>query len=238
MISTLLGLSLNPTDILNSLSPYGEIGVMVIVFAETGLLLGFFLPGDSLLFTAGVLAAQSATGSHSLGPALDIGLLLPLCFVGAFLGSEVGYLIGKHLGPRLFTKPNSRLFKQEYVERTREFFERHGPKTIVIARFVPIVRTFTPIMAGVGSMPRRVYTLYNLIGALMWAVGITMLGWVIGDAIGDNIDTYLLPLIALVIAISLIPPAIEWRRSRRARASNLDPTAEARELEEILDPDD
>jgi len=238
VISTLLGLSLNPTNILNSLSPYGEIGVMVIVFAETGLLLGFFLPGDSLLFTAGVLAAQSATGSHSLGPTLDIGLLLPLCFVGAFLGSEVGYVIGKHLGPRLFTKPNSRLFKQEYVERTREFFERHGPKTIVIARFVPIVRTFTPIMAGVGSMQRRVYSIYNLIGALIWAVGITMLGWVIGDAIGKNIDTYLLPLIALVIAISLIPPAIEWRRARRTRASKLDPEAEAHELEEILNPDD
>ena len=240
MISTLLGLSLNPTDILNSLSPYGEIGVMVIVFAETGLLLGFFLPGDSLLFTAGVLA-QSATGSHSLGPTLDIGLLLPLCFVGAFLGSEVGYLIGKHLGPRLFTKPDSRLFKQEYVERTREFFERHGPKTIVIARFVPIVRTFTPIMAGVGSMRRRVYSIYNLIGALIWAVGITMLGWVIGDAIGNNIDTYLLPLIALVIAISLIPVLIEWRRARRttaAAAPKPDPAAEAQQLEEILNPDD
>ena len=235
MISTLLGLSLDPRDLLNSLSPYGEIGVMLIVFAETGLLLGFFLPGDSLLFTAGVLAAQGN---------LRVGVLVPLCFVGAFLGSEVGYLIGKHLGPRLFTRPDSRLFKQEYVERTREFFERHGPKTIVIARFVPVVRTFTPIMAGVGSMRRRVYSTYNLIGALIWAVGITMLGWAISDAIGSNIDTYLLPLVALVIAISLLPAVIEWRRARRASGAAPtpgtapDPVTEARGLEEILNPDE
>jgi membrane-associated protein len=192
-------------SIVDSLSPYGEIVLALIIFAETGLLLGFFLPGDSLLFTAGVLAGQGK---------LDLVLVVSTCFVGAFLGSEVGYVIGEKLGPRLFNKPDSRLFKQEYVERTKEFFDRHGPKTIVLARFVPVVRTFTPVMAGVGRMKRRTYTTYNLIGAVLWAIGVTVLGWALGDAIGENIDTYLLPLVAVVVAISLLPVFLEWRRSQ------------------------
>ena len=232
MIATLLALSLDPRDLIHQLSPYAEIGVMLIIFAETGLLLGFFLPGDSLLFTAGILAGQGD---------LDIGLLLPLCFIGAFLGSEVGYLIGKHLGTRLFTRPNSRLFKQEYVDRTQEFFERYGPKTVMIARFVPIVRTFTPVMAGVGSMPRRAYSTYNFFGALIWAVGVSSLGWALRDAIGKSIDTYLYPLIALVVLLSLVPPFIEWRKARHARPepeSEQAAAADAHELEEILNPED
>jgi membrane-associated protein len=203
----ILGLIPSPKDILDSLSPYGEIGLILIVFAETGLLIGFFLPGDSLLFTAGLLAGQDK---------LDLAAILAGSFVAAFLGSEVGYLIGKHFGPRFFSKPDSRLFKQEYVHRTKAFFERHGPKTIVIARFVPIVRTFTPVMAGVGEMDRRTYTLYNLVGALLWAVGVTLLGYVLGDAIGEDIDTYLLPIIAVIVLVSLIPPFLEWRRAKRA----------------------
>jgi membrane-associated protein len=196
---------LDPKNIFNSFSPYGEVVAWFIVFAETGLLLGFFLPGDSLLFTAGILAGQGR---------LSIWLLLPGAFVGAFLGAEVGYLIGRRVGPRLFRRPDSRFFKQEYVERTREFFDRHGPKAVVLARFVPVVRTFTPVMAGVGEMRRRDYTRYNLIGALLWAVGVTMLGYALGNAIGNDIDTYLLPLIALIIVISLIPVYVEWRRAK------------------------
>jgi membrane-associated protein len=198
-------LGLDPKNIFDSFSPYGELVAWFIVFAETGLLLGFFLPGDSLLFTAGILAGQG----H-----LSIWLLLPGAFVGAFLGAEVGYLIGRRVGPRLFRRPDSRFFKQEYVERTREFFDRHGPKAVVLARFVPVVRTFTPVMAGVGEMRRRDYTRYNLIGALLWAVGVTMLGYALGDVIGSDIDTYLLPLIALIIVISLIPVYVEWRRAK------------------------
>ena len=158
----------------------------------------------------------------------------------AFLGSEAGYEIGKRLGPRLFTKQESRLFKQEYVERTHQFFERHGPKTIVLARFVPVVRTFTPVMAGVGEMSRRAYSLYNLIGALLWAVGVTMLGYALGDAIGDNIDTYLLPIIVLVIAISLLPVLLEWRKARRHPIAPVDEqtaAAEAKEIHDLVDPD-
>jgi membrane-associated protein len=219
-------------ELVNSLSPYGEIVLWFIIFAETGLLIGFFLPGDSLLFTAGILAGQGK---------LDIAMLVIGCFIAAFLGAEVGYEIGKRLGPRLFTREDSRLFKQEYVERTRHFFERHGPKTIVIARFVPVVRTFTPVMAGVGEMGRRTYTIYNLVGALIWAVGVTMLGYVLGDAIGEDVDTYLLPLVAVIIFVSLLPAFLEWRKAKQHPARPATPdvaAAEAHELEEILHPDD
>jgi membrane-associated protein len=214
-------LGLDPKNIFNSISPYGELVAWLIVFAETGLLLGFFLPGDSLLFTAGVLAGQGK---------LSIWLLLPGAFAGAFLGAEVGYLIGRRVGPRLFRRPDSRFFKQENVERTRAFFDRHGSKAVVLARFVPVVRTFTPVMAGVGEMRRRDFTRYNLIGALLWAVGVTMLGYALGNAIGNNIDTYLLPLIALIIVVSLIPVYVEWRRTKgrvAAGTSDDDPDSSA-----------
>ncbi len=226
------GISLDPKSLLDSLSPYAEIAVWLIVFAETGLLIGFFLPGDSLLFTAGLLAGQGK---------LDIWLVVPGAFVFAILGDQVGYTFGARIGPRLFSRPESKIFKQEYVERTKAFFEKHGPKTIVIARFVPIVRTFAPVLAGVGEMPRKTFLRYNVIGAVLWAVGITMLGYVLGDVVGDSIDKYLLPIIALIVLISLVPPFLEWRKSKKIHAEPLPPTeaeAEAHELEEILHPDD
>jgi membrane-associated protein len=218
--------------IVDSLSPYGEVALWAIVFAETGLLIGFFLPGDSLLFTAGILAGQDK---------LDVLMVVLGCFVAAVVGDQVGYTIGERLGPRLFSKPESRIFKQEYVERTKRFFERYGPRTIVLARFVPIVRTFAPTLAGVGEMPRSVFLKYNLVGALLWAVGITMLGYALGDAIGDDIDTYLLPLVAVVVLISAIPIWIEWRRARRIHADPVGPEAaraEAAELHELVDDED
>lgn len=232
MLHPLALLGINIEELVNSLSPYGEIALWLIIFAETGLLVGFFLPGDSLLFTAGILAGQGK---------LDVAMLVVGCFIAAFVGSEVGYEIGKRLGPRLFTRSESRLFKQEYVERTRGFFERHGPKTIVLARFVPVVRTFTPVMAGVGEMHRRTYTTYNLIGAFLWAVGVTLLGYALGDVIGKDIDTYLLPLIAAIIGISLIPVFLEWRKSKKhpiEPATEAAAAAEAHELEDILNPED
>jgi membrane-associated protein len=206
MFKAVIGiLGLDPKSIFNNISPYGELVAWLIVFAETGLLIGFFLPGDSLLFTAGVLAGQSK---------LDLWLLLPGAFIAAVLGDQLGYVIGHQAGPRLFTRPDSRLFRQEYVTRTHEFFEHHGPKAVVLARFVPVVRTFMPVMAGVGKMNRRVFTMYNLLGALIWAIGVTLLGFALGNAIGSNIDTYLLPLIAVIIVISLIPVLVEWRRAK------------------------
>lgn len=207
MLKAVIGvLGLDPKSIFDSLSPYGEVVAWLIVFAETGLLLGFFLPGDSLLFTAGILAGQSK---------LDLWLLIPGVFIGAALGSELGYEIGARIGPRVFRRPDSRFFRQEYVDRTHAFFERYGAKAIVLARFVPVVRTFMPVMAGVGRMQRRVYSLYNLVGAFLWAIGVLLLGYALGNAIGGNIDNYLLPLIAVIILVSLLPVFFEWRRARR-----------------------
>jgi membrane-associated protein len=225
-------LGIDVEEWLNSLSPYGELVLWVIIFAETGLLIGFFLPGDSLLFTAGILAGQGK---------LDIVMVVVGAFVFAVIGDQVGYTIGKRLGPRLFSKPDSKIFQQEYVERTKAFFEKHGPRTIIIARFVPIVRTFAPTLAGVGEMPRGTFLKYNIVGALLWAVGITLLGYALGDVIGDDIDTYLLPVIAVIIVVSLIPPVLEWRKARRVKQAGATATeaiAEAEELEEILNPDD
>ncbi len=207
MLKAVIGvLGLDPKNIFNSLSPYGEVVASLIVFAETGLLIGFFLPGDSLLFTAGVLAGQSR---------LDLWLILPGAFIGAVLGDQLGYTIGHRTGPRLFNRPDSRFFKQEYVERTHSFFEHHGSKAVVLARFVPVIRTFMPVMAGVGQMDRRVFTIYNVLGGFLWAIGVTLLGYALGNAIGNNVDNYLLPLIAVIILISLIPAFVEWRRVRR-----------------------
>jgi len=217
--------------LVDSLSPYAEIALWAIIFAETGLLIGFFLPGDSLLFTAGILAGQGK---------LDITLVVLGCFVAAVVGDQVGFTIGQRLGPRLFRRPNSRIFKQAYVERTKTFFEEHGPKTIVIARFVPIVRTFAPTLAGVGEMSRRTFFSYNVVGAFIWAVGLTMLGYFLGDAIGEDIDKYLLPLIAVIVLISLLPVLIEVVKSRRERqgpATAAAAEAEAHELEELLHDD-
>ena len=201
-----LALSLDPKAILSDLSPYGEIGLILIIFAETGLLIGFFLPGDSLLFTAGLLANQGE---------LNLAAVLIGCFVAAVVGDQVGFTFGDKAGPRLFRRPDSRLFKHEYIERTEKFFEKHGPKTIVLARFVPIVRTFAPVMAGVGSMSRRTFVAYNVFGAFIWVFGVTLAGYFLADAIGDSIDSYLYPIIVVIIVLSLIPPFLEWRKARK-----------------------
>lgn len=197
---------LDPRDLLVT---FGTIGLFAIVFAESGLFFGFFLPGDSLLFTAGLFAAQGT---------LSLPLILVGCFVAAVAGDQVGYLFGKRVGPALFRRPDSRFFRQEYVERAQHFFGRYGAKTIVLARFVPIVRTFAPILAGVGRMPYRTFVTFNVLGGLLWAVGVTLLGYALGEMIPD-IDTYLLPIIAVIIALSLIPIVVEWRRNRKTNAS-------------------
>jgi membrane-associated protein len=192
----------------NLIVTFGTIGLFLIVFAESGLFFGFFLPGDSLLFTAGLFAAEGT---------LNLPLILVGCFIAAVAGDQVGYVFGQRVGPALFRRPDSRLFKQEYVERAQHFFARHGAKTIVIARFVPIVRTFAPILAGVGRMPYRTFVSFNVIGGLLWAVGVTLLGYWLGNLIPD-IDRYLLPIIVLIIALSFVPMVIEWRKRRREMA--------------------
>ena len=183
----------------------------LIIFAETGLLIGFFLPGDSLLFIAGFLASKPKGLPHL--PSL--GLVVPVLVASAFVGNQVGYMIGYKIGPEVFDRPDSRLFNQRNVARTHAFFERHGTKALVMARFVPIVRTFVPVLAGVGKMKHRTFITANAIGAVAWAGGVTVLGYFLGqiDVIKNNIE----PAVVAIVAISLLPVGIEFMRHRRGR---------------------
>ena len=164
-----------------------------VIFAESGLMVGFFLPGDSLLFTAGFLASQGFVNVH---------LLAGTCFIAAVIGDSVGYAFGKRVGPRLLKRPDGKIFKQKYIAQAEAFFEEHGKKTIILARFVPIVRTFSPIVAGLGSMNYRTFLSYNVIGGALWSLGITYLGYFLGNFIPKD---YLEPAIILVVLISLLP---------------------------------
>lgn len=208
---------------------FGTLGLFAIVFAESGLLVGFFLPGDSLLFTAGLFASKGE---------LSLPVILVGCFVAAVLGDQVGYAFGRRVGPALFGRPDSRLFRMEHVERTRRFYERYGPKTILLARFVPLVRTFAPILAGVGRMHYRTFVTFNVLGGLLWGVGVTTLGYLLGEAIPD-IDRYLLPLIALIVLASVMPIAREvWKAWRRGRPLTADRAGAAELVEEMFEPDE
>jgi membrane-associated protein len=216
--------------------------VTAIIFAESGLFFGFFLPGDSLLFFVGFLTSGSGetfATEHGLSAAYDalphIWFVLPLFFVAAVLGDQVGYLFGRRVGPALFDRPDSRVFKQAHVAKANAFLEKNGPKTIFLARFVPIVRTFAPIVAGVGKMRYRTFITYNLVGGFVWSVGVTTLGHFLGNVelIRDNIEY----TIVGVVLISLLPVFIELYRSRRhvARAADVvvDEVGEA--VEDIVD---
>jgi membrane-associated protein len=184
---------------------FGMLGILAVVFVESGLLIGFLLPGDSLLFTAGLLSAN--------GTLPDLWVLLVTIPVAAIAGDQVGYAIGRKAGPAVFKRPDSRFFREEYVERSREFFDRYGPRTIVIARFVPIVRTLAPVMAGVARMDYRTFVIYNVIGGIGWGVSITTLGYFLGqvDFVHDNLE----PIILGIVALSILPIALELWRSRR-----------------------
>ena len=194
------------------LSSFGLIGLLVIVFAECGLLIGFFLPGDTLLFSAGLL---TATGT------LDVPLwvLLTLVPIAAVAGNLVGYWIGYKAGPAVFNKPDSRLFRQEYVDRSHDFFEKYGARTIVVARFVPIVRTFATVMAGASRMRFSTYALYSVIGGVLWGAGVIALGYYLGQIpfVRDTLEPLIEPIIIGVVLLSLIPAAIELLRSRKRR---------------------
>ncbi len=194
-------------NLISWLGPWAVLGVAAIVFAETGLLVGFFLPGDSLLFTLGMFV-----GAGTITTPLPV--VLAVLFVAALLGNSTGYLIGRRAGPKVFDRPDSRLFKQEHVTRTHDFFAKHGGKAIVLAQFVPIVRTFTPVMAGVGKMRYRHFFLFNLVGALLWAVGVTLLGVWLGrfPFVQHNIEYILLA----IIGISVAPMLVEYLRNRAA----------------------
>jgi membrane-associated protein len=189
---------------------FGTIGILVIIFAETGLLIGFFLPGDSLLFTAGLLCAPGISNPVHL----NLAIVLPSVLVAAVAGAQTGFLIGQRVGPALFSREESRLFKRSYVDRAEVFFDKGGTRAVVLARFVPVVRTFLNPAAGIAKMPARTFFLANLVGASLWAGGVTVAGYVLGKTV-PNIDRYLLPIIAAIIVISLIPVALEFVHSRQ-----------------------
>lgn len=187
----------------------GVAGVAAVIFAESGLLVGFFLPGDSLLFTAGFLVHQNIIK-------FDIHLLVLILFLAAALGDNVGYTFGKKAGRRLFNRKESIVFKPEYLQRAEEFYQKHGSKTIVLARFVPVVRTFAPIVAGMSKMRYRTFLTFNLIGALLWAVGLTYLGYFAGRIITDlgiNIEYVILG----IIFISIAPPLVHILKEKKNR---------------------
>jgi len=197
-------------DIESWLESGGVLLLAAIVFAESGLLIGFFLPGDSLLFIAGFLA--SSAGGEVLPP---LPVVAAVTFVAAVVGDQVGYLFGRRVGPTLFDRDQSRFFNPHNVQKAQDFFDRHGAKTIVMARFVPIVRTFAPIVAGVGRMNYRTFVTFNIIGGLLWGVGVTTLGYFLGEVswIESNIEIALI----LIVLISVLPMLIEIRRHRAKR---------------------
>ncbi|MBV9411925.1 MAG: DedA family protein [Acidimicrobiia bacterium] len=198
---------LDPHHLINS---WGLLGIYAIIFAESGLFFGFFLPGDSLLVTAGLLAAAH----HSRDIHLNLAALLIGIPIAAILGDQVGYWFGARVGPALFRRPESRFFKPDHLQRANDYIERRGARMIVLARFIPAVRTFTPIAAGATRMKYRVFVPFNVLGGILWGVGVTLAGYTLGSRV-KNIDHYLIPVVLVVIGVSLIPVALEVRRSSR-----------------------
>jgi membrane-associated protein len=196
------GAGMNPKSLIEA---FGTLGIFAVVFAESGLLIGFFLPGDSLLFTAGLLASKGT---------LNLPVLMVGCSIAAIAGDQVGYLIGRRAGPALFKRPDSRLFQKKNVERAHAYFEKNGPKTVILARFLPVIRTFTPVVAGVGEMDYRRFVTFNVVGGILWGSGVTVAGYTLGSTIPD-IDRWLLPIILVIGAVSFVPVILELVKLRR-----------------------
>lgn len=198
-------------DLIPLIKASGYIGMFGIIFAESGLLIGFFLPGDSLLFTAGFLSSQGF---------LNPIFLSILTFVAAVLGDNAGYSFGKKVGPMIFKKEESILFNKDNLDKAKSFYEKHGPKTIVFARFIPVIRTFAPILAGVGKMKYSIFFFYNLAGGFIWTFGIVWGGYYLGNTI-PNVDKYLLPIIAGIILLSISPSIIHILKDKKTRSQIL-----------------
>ena len=200
-------------DLVELIKWAGVFGVAFIIFAESGLLIGFFLPGDSLLFTAGFLVQIGILP-------VNIVAFIALLFVAAVLGDSIGYTFGRRVGRKVFERPNSRLFKQKYLLEAENFYEKHGKKTIILARFIPVVRTFAPIVAGTANMHYRTFLAYNVIGGFLWTAGVTSLGFFLGaffTSIGLGIDSVLLPIVAIIILISIAPPILHILKEKKNR---------------------
>jgi membrane-associated protein len=221
--------ALDPTHLINS---YGLWGIIAIIFAESGLFFGFFLPGDSLLVTAGLLASTHRPGDVHL----NLAALLVGCSIAAIAGDQVGYAFGSRFGPGLFSRPESRLFKPDHLHKAREYLDTRGSKMIVMARFVPAVRTFTPIVAGASKMRYRLFIPYNVAGGILWACGMTLAGYALGSSV-THIDRYLVPVIAIVIILSLVPMFLEVRgRHARSRAVQSEGRPPRERSEDLADP--
>lgn len=229
---------LDPAYLIEGFGAYALLGVCLIIFAETGLLVGFLFPGDTLLVFTGLLAFSDTFG-------VNIGIVCAAIALAAFLGGEVGYWIGHKAGPRIFEKRESGLFSKKNVERTNAFFVRFGPLAVILARFVPVVRTFTPLAAGVGHMPWKRYTLYNFIGAAMWGAGLTYVGFLAGyipgvkEFVEEYIDVVLIGVVLIVLIPTIFHYVQSFVRARRDRARNADgPLTDAEVMlpEEVFTP--
>ena len=225
-------LAVNPLDAAGLIAAFGVIGVLAIIFAETGLLVGFFFPGDSLLFLAGIAASPFANEIFE-GAQLNIWVLLigaPIC---AIIGAQLGHFLGARYGRRMFDKPNSKIFKPEYVDKAEYYFNKFGPaKAVILARFIPIVRTFLNPVAGVLEMPARQFFVYNAIGAVLWTDGILLIGYFLARKItewipADQIDKYILPVVVLIVLVSATPIFIEIYRGWRDKRRGVEPAVAA-----------
>lgn len=222
---------LDPEALIHGFGPYALVGVCLIIFAETGLLIGFLLPGDTLLIITGLLAFHPGIGVDVWWAALAIG-------VAAFLGGEVGYLIGHKFGPTIFERKESGIFSRKNVERTNAFFERFGALAVILARFVPIVRTFAPVAAGVGHMNYRKYSLYNLVGAIIWGIGLTFAGYLVGfiPPVADFVRNYIDVILIGAVILTIFPTLYHYLRStmkaRRAQREGVEPLTDS---EAVLD---
>src|SRR3989338_3849563 len=211
-------------DLVKIIESIGYLGLFAVIFAESGLLVGFFLPGDSLLFTAGFLASQGF---------FNILLLVPVTFIAAVAGDSVGYAFGQKVGPKLFKREDSIFFHKKHLLRAKNFYDKHGGKTITIARFLPVVRTFAPIVAGIGDMNYRKFLFYNLLGAFLWAICIPFAGFFLGNAI-PGVDKYLLPIIAVIIIASIIPSVLHIIKERKVDNEIKEALEEVREEVETI----
>ena len=219
-MTTTTNLALNVLDAKALISQLGTYGLLAIIFAETGLLIGFFLPGDSLLILAGV--AASSAGLKVVGAQMPIGVLLVGAPVCAIAGAQLGHLLGAKAGSRLFNRPDSRLFRREYVEKAEAYFVKFGPaKAVLMARFIPVVRTFLNPVAGTLEMPARTFLLWNAIGGVVWTEAMLLIGYNFGAALAPVIDTYLVPAMALIVLVSISPILVEVLRERKKRRLGL-----------------
>lgn len=228
LLTSMLPVALGPSwlDPNNLINTFGTIGLLLAVFVESGLMVGFFLPGDSLLFTAGLLSSQG-----HLAPIWVLCILIPIAAIG---GDQTGYWIGRKFGPPLFNRPDSRLFKREYVDQTAAFFEKHGPRAIILARFVPIVRAFVPVMAGTSKMHYRTFLIYDIIGGILWGAGVTLLGYFLGQI--DFVEKNVEKIILLIVFVSVVPVLIEFVRAKRVANSNQKPEPFENPIDEEGEP--